>query len=383
MGSCDTRRPQVGDGRLAIVHIAAPAPVGGLERVVQALAIGHHRAGHRVRVIAVVEPSPGTHPFVTHLANAGVPVDVLRLPARAYWRERRLVRACLERERPQVVHTHGYRPDLLDAGVARALGIPIVSTVHGSSRLGGKTHFYEWVQRRAWRRFDAVIAVSRPLEGLLRDAGVAGPKVHVIPNAWPGVPPAATRAEARRKLGLADGSFTIGFVGRLIRAKGPDVLVQALPLLGTLPWRAVIIGDGGERVALERQVNALGLDRRVTLAGHLDDATDLFRAFDAFVLSSRTEGTPITLFEAMAAEVPIVACAVGGVPDVVSDREAILVGPEQPAALAAALLAIHDAPEPARDRTRAARMRVVRDFGPERWLARHAEMYRHLAEGAA
>jgi glycosyltransferase involved in cell wall biosynthesis len=373
----------VGDAPLAVVHIAAPAPVGGLERVVQALAIGHHRAGHRVRVIAVLEPAPGTHPFVAHLGSAGVPVDVLRLPARAYWRERRQVRACLMRERPQVVHTHGYRPDLLDAGVARSLGIPIVSTVHGSSRLGGKSHFYEWVQRRAWRRFDAVIAVSRPLEGFLRDAGVAGPRVHVIPNAWPGVPPRASRAEARRTLGLADGPFTIGFVGRLIRAKGPDVLVEALPLLGDLPWRAVIIGDGGERAALEGRVKELGLEGRVLLAGHLDEATDLFPAFDAFVLSSRTEGTPITLFEAMAAEVPIVASAVGGVPDVVSDREGILVEPERPPVLAAALRAIHREPGAARERARAAALRVTREFAPATWLARHAEIYRRLAEGAA
>jgi glycosyltransferase involved in cell wall biosynthesis len=373
----------VADGPLDIVHVAAPAPVGGLERVVQALAIGHHQDGHRVRVVAVVDPAPGTHPFVARLEESGVPVEVLRLPARAYLRERRMVRACLQRERPDVVHTHGYRPDLLDAGVARSLGIPIVSTVHGSSRLGGKTHLYEWIQLHAWRRFDAVIAVSRPLEGFLRTAGVAGPRVHVVPNAWPGAVSTVSREEARRRLGLGETAFAVGFVGRLIRAKGPDVLVRALPLLGDVPWRAVIIGEGGERPAVERLVRELGLAGRVTLTGHLDDATDRYRAFDAFVLSSRTEGTPITLFEAMAADVPIVACAVGGVPDVVSAQEAILVPADDPGALAAALRAIAESPGAARGRSTAAAARVRRDFGREAWLARHAAIYRQVAGRAA
>ena len=193
----------------------------------------------------------------------------------------------------------------------------------------------------------------------------------------------ASREEARRRLGLPDGVFAIGFVGRLIRAKGPDVLLRALPFLGSIPWHAVLIGDGGERTGLEQLVRELGLTDRVELAGHLDDATDLFRAFDVFVLSSRTEGTPITLFEAMAAEVPIVACEVGGVPDVVSEREALLVRPEDPAAVATAIRAIAAGSEAARARALAAGRRVTRDFGPVPWLARHAEIYRELAERAA
>src|SRR5713101_3623616 len=88
------------------------------------------------------------------------------------------------RLRPAVVHTHGYRPDVVDAGAARRLGIPTVTTVHGFTGGGWKNRFYERVQRRSHRRFDAVVAVSRPLvEQLLRD-GVPPRRLHLVQNAW-------------------------------------------------------------------------------------------------------------------------------------------------------------------------------------------------------
>src|SRR5437879_13039717 len=92
-----------------------------------------------------------------------------------------------------------------------------------------------------------------------------------------------------------------------------------------MPWSAAVVGDGVERCRLERLAATLGLGSRVAFHGKVDDAARLFPAFDMFVLSSRTEGTPIVLFEAMAAGVPVVANAVGGVPDVESRHEALLV----------------------------------------------------------
>ena len=362
------------DRPLAIVHITAPAPVGGLERVVQALAIGQHRAGHRVLVVAAVGPLDATHPFVMPLREAGVTVHTMALPGRAYLRERAEVRTILRRERPDVVHTHGYRSDLVDGSVARTLGIPIISTVHGSSRLGGKSHFFEWLQGIAWRYFDLVVAVSRALEKRLLESKVPREHLEMIPNAWPGVEPALTRTAARARLGLREDDRVIGFVGRLIPAKGPDIFVQALTHLHDTPWKAVVIGDGVLRETLERIVSAAGLTERVMFTGHLDDATHLFPAFDLFVLSSRTEGTPIVLFEAMAATVPIIATRVGGVPEVLSAAEAVLVSPEQPVALADAIRSATGLE--ALERATRARALLVRDYSTAQWIDRHIEAYR-------
>lgn len=364
----------MGERPLAIVHIAAPAPVGGLERVVQALAIGQHRAGHRVLVIAVIDPGSQPHPFSAHLRAAGIDVEEIVLPGRTYLRERREVRARLQRFAPDVVHTHGYRSDLLNGPVARAQGAAIVSTVHGSSRLGGLSHLFEWLQERAWRRFDATVAVSRALEARLLASGVPRDRLVMIPNAWPGVVPALSRDEARERLGLSPGDRVLAFVGRLIPAKGPDLFAAALAQLRDLPWRAVIVGDGILHATVASTLQAAGIEDRVHFTGHLDDATHLFPAFDLFVLSSRTEGTPIVLFEAMAARVPIVAARVGGVPEVVSELEAVLVPAGDPSAIAAGIREAFG--RGAAMRAEQAYARLLREYGTAEWIARHVAAYR-------
>jgi glycosyltransferase involved in cell wall biosynthesis len=98
-----------------------------------------------------------------------------------------------------------------------------------------------------------------------------------------------------------------------------------------------VIGEGPERPDLEQRVRDAGLADRVRFHGEVLDAAACFRAFDLFVSSSRTEGTPIVLFEAIAAGVPVVATSVGGVPDVLGPDQALLVPPEDPSALAAAI----------------------------------------------
>jgi glycosyltransferase involved in cell wall biosynthesis len=106
------------------------------------------------------------------------------------------------------------------------------------------------------------------------------------------------------------------------------------------------------------------------------DAGRLFAAFDLFVLSSRTEGTPIVLFEAMGTGVPIVATRVGGVPDVVSPAEAVLVPPDDPLTLAGEIRAVYRNPAGARERARRARERLLRDFSIAPWLGRYEAIYR-------
>jgi len=342
--------------------------------VLQALAIGQCRRGHRVRVALVVRPAEERDALVSPLLAAGVEVDVLRLPGRACLRERRSIRDLCVRFRPDVVHTHGYRPDVLDAGVARSLDVPTVTTVHGSSRTRGRVRLYELVQFAMFRQFDAVVAVSRALVRSLRRFGVPGSRIHVVPNGWDGRAPACDRQVARRALGAPPDRFLIGWVGRLIPVKAADVFLRALAELGDGPWAASVIGDGNERCRLERLAAGLGLSSRVAFHGRVDDAAGLFPAFDAFVLSSRTEGTPIVLFEAMAAGVPVIATAVGGVPDVVSGAEALLVPAQDPAALAQAIRTASLDPGAAHARVTAARARL-RDFTLGRWVARYDAVY--------
>jgi len=157
---------------LSILHVTAPGPVGGLESVVRATATGLHRRGHRVGVISVVEPGQPNHPFVHALGREGVETTQLDLHARAYIREIRRVGAEIKRFAPDVVHTHGSRADLLHFPMTRALGIPIVTTLHGSSMRGGLAGLSERFQGLLLRWFDAVVAVSSPLARELTERGI-------------------------------------------------------------------------------------------------------------------------------------------------------------------------------------------------------------------
>jgi glycosyltransferase involved in cell wall biosynthesis len=366
--------------KLRIVQLAVPDAVGGLERVLQALAIGHHRRGHDVCVAAVMdEGTRDDHPFLVPLRAHGVPVRVLEVPPRGYHIERRLVARLLDEFRPDVVHFHGYRPDVLDVGLARKRRIPVVTTLHGSSRMGGLSTIHEWIQLALLRRFDAVIAVSKPLVQELGGRWVSRHRLHFIPNAWTGRPPSLDRAKARQQLGLPAGGVVLGWVGRLIEVKAADVFLRALALLQDRPWHASLVGDGRRRPSLERLANQLGLAHRVTFHGSVYDISQAFRAFDVFILSSRSEGTPVVLFEAMVAGIPVVATHVGGVVDVLPEGTALLVPSQNPRAMAEAIRRILDDPVSAQARAAAAVERLHAHYGVEPWLEAHEQLYDGLA----
>jgi glycosyltransferase involved in cell wall biosynthesis len=297
---------------------------------------------------------------------------------RSYLSERAAIAKLCRRLHPDVFHTHGYRADVVDAGVARGLRIPTVTTVHGFTGGDWKGRLYERLQRHAYRKFDAVVAVAEPMADILVRGGVRRKRMHLIQNAWDGTVTFLDRQAARQALGVPAQGIRVGWVGRVSHEKGPDVVLDAIALLTDPRVTLSMVGDGDARVALQARGATLGVADRITWHGTVYDAARLFPAFDVFVLSSRTEGTPIALFEAMAAGVPIVASAVGGVPDVVSSLEAMLVTQEDPAALAVAIAETLSDSTAARERARAARQRLEREFAVQPWLERYEALYTSL-----
>lgn len=369
--------------KLTVLHALAPARVGGLESVVAGLTSGLAERGHRVTVASVLEPDVGEHEFIEAVGAEGVTIERVEVPHRAYHVEVRKVRQILERAAPDVVHTHGYRADVVTGTVARWHGLPVVSTVHGFTEGGARNRFYERLQRIALRRFDAVIAVSGPLRRRLIMDDVGEPRVHLVRNAWTRCRTLLDREKARVRLGLSEEGFVVGWVGRLSGEKGPDVFLEAMTRLVRQHDEVVatMIGGGPELSNLRSRVATLGLEDLIHLPGRIAGAAELFRAFDVFVLSSRTEGTPVTLFEAMEAGVPVVATRVGGVPDVVRDqREALLVPSEDPAALACSVRSVYRDPDAARERARRAVRRLRTEFAADPWLDRHEGIYREVLD---
>jgi glycosyltransferase involved in cell wall biosynthesis len=237
---------------------------------------------------------------------------------------------------------------------------------------------YETLQLRALRRLSAVSAVSSSIRDRIRRGGLREERIHLVRNAWQSYGESVNREQARAELGLPSSGLVVGWVGRLSHEKGADVLIDALSIMSKRNVRICFVGDGPEAEPLRERASRAGVADQIHWAGMRPSAARLFQAFDVFVLSSRTEGTPIVLFEAAAARVPIVATAAGGVPDVVSKREAVLVAHSRPGLLARAIEeSLEDTPE-RRARLENAQARIETQFALAPWLDCYEEIYSSL-----
>jgi len=362
---------------MKLVHVLAPAAFGGLERVVHALATGQLHRGHDVHVVMLLEPDTSEPSIAAQLRESGVPIISVVLPGRAYGTQLRILRKHLVQLAPDVVHTHGYLPDVLSTLLIPRLAARRVSTVHGFVGNTRRGRLYEWMQCRTYRWVDAV-AVSHKLAKDLVHRGVPEARVHVIANAAVGINNALSPEAARERLSIPAGVFSIGWIGRVSREKGLDVLIDALPAISDLRAHVTVIGDGTERAGLSEKAGRVTDATHVSWAGVIADAARLLRAFDVLVISSRTEGIPMTLLEAMAARVPIVATAVGGIPEVVTQAEAVLVPSERPGDLANAIRFVHDDRAAASERGERAAVRLATAFSTENWLGQYDQLYAAL-----
>jgi glycosyltransferase involved in cell wall biosynthesis len=296
----------------------------------------------------------------------------------------------LSRGRYDIVQSHTSVGGVIGRLAGWAARTPVVLwTVHG---LGAHPGHPAW-KRLLLRSVESVldwftnhyVAVSNDL----RDAGVrAGiypaDKVSVIPNGLQldHVPSSMDRAAKRRALGIPEGCPVIGTVTRLEPQKANDVFLQAvagvtrhMPDLVTL-----IAGDGPQRADLEGMAASLGLTERVRFLGWRTDAVELLGILDIFCMSSRWEGCPMVLLEAMAMRCPIVATDIGGVREIVINEETgLLVALDDPEALANAVLHLLGDDAKRERFGEAGRRRVKERFSAEGMLDAYGRLYRNLA----
>ena len=366
---------------LTVLHVLAPAAFGGLEQVVVTLATGQQSRGCSVHVAAIVGTNSAELPMMPPLRAAGVTVHKLAFPGRAYRAQLVALQDLCARVSPDVIHTHGYLPDFLGALLHRpSRRTALVTTVHGFTGGGLKNRLYEALQRRTFGRFDAVVAVSRKLATQLARGDDQSERIRTIPNACAPMPNVVEPSSARQVLGIPEGGFTVGWVGRISPEKGLDILIHALALLRDVPVRLTVVGDGSEKNKMQALADQLSVAPRIAWAGVVTDVSQLLGAFDVLVISSRTEGTPIILLEGMSAGVPIVTTAVGGIPDVVSGSEAILVD-TSPEAVAKGIREVYRNPQAARGRAVLAKELVRSAGGIDDWLARYESVYASARAG--
>lgn len=205
-----------------------------------------------------------------------------------------------------------------------------------------------------------------------------------MPNALDAAVP-LDREAARRELGLPADATVVGWVGRFSPEKDPQLFLRAFATLRRAEATrvdgargdvlAVLIGDGPEMHACRQLADELDIASCCVFPGMMRDAGRLFRAFDLFVMSSQTEGTPVAALEAMRAEVAVVATAVGGVPQVLRDDAGWLVPPGDDAQLAVQMANALDDDDDRRRRVLLARRRLHDEFGMTTWLDTHLSLY--------
>jgi L-malate glycosyltransferase len=279
----------------------------------------------------------------------------------------------------RVVHCHHYSP-FVYASIARlwAPHLKIVFTEHGRLSDAGPSPKRRTANRVLAHAPRTVVTVSSELKQHLVAEGFPNDKVNVIYNGIDvgPLPEASARARVRQQLGVDERTIVIGTVARLDPVKDLQTLVRALGAPGAdRPMTLLVIGDGPERAGIEAAAREAGVDSFVRFLGHRDDARDLLAGCDLYANSSISEGISLTILEAMAAGLPVVATRVGGTPEIVDTSCGRLVPARDPGSLAATLA------ELTADRSlraalgRAARARVETHFTLDRMIAEYRDAY--------
>lgn len=250
--------------------------------------------------------------------------------------------ALCRRERVAIWHGHDYKSNLLGLMLRPFWPMRLVTTVHGWVHHTRRTPLYYAIDRLCLPFYERVICVSEDLHHACRKLGVPENRCLLIENAIDTTQftRRTGRDEAKRRLGLPAGVFTIGAVGRLSDEKGYELLIRAVDHLireGN-DVALLIAGEGSQRDKLEALLAGLGRGDRIRLLGFQSDVIPLYEAMDLFVLSSLREGLPNVVLEAMALEVPVVATRIAGIPKLIEDgRNGLLVEPGSIDALAEAI----------------------------------------------
>jgi glycosyltransferase involved in cell wall biosynthesis len=315
-------------------------------------------------------------------------VDLVDIPEVGPLDPRTLVRLAREVEafRPDLLHAHDYKTNVLGLALGPMFGIPVITTVHGYVTRGGRLEAYYLLDRWALRRMEHVVAVSEDLyQHLVDDLRLPRSKCSLIEN---GIDTQqycrrVPAAEAKQRLGLDPQRLVLGAVGRLSREKGFDLLLRAFhDLLRTgADAELLLAGDGAERASLAALAAELGIADRVHLLGYRADTMALYEAMDLFVLSSLREGLPNVLLEAMALEVPAVATRICGVPRLVEDGiNGILIDPNSVESLTEAFRRLADDPATRTQLGRAGRATVETRFSFARRMAKIKALYDTLLD---
>jgi glycosyltransferase involved in cell wall biosynthesis len=385
------------DGRpIRVLRVIARLNVGGPALHVSYLASGLAARGYETTLVAG-EVAPGEESMEHVAAGRGVEIVRLRGLSRelspvqdliAAWRLATIIR----RVKPDVIHTHTAKAGAVGRAAALAAGRPrpvVVHTFHGHVLRGyfgtvGSLVF-RVIETVLARATDRLVAVSPEVRDELVGLRVApAEKFDVVRlgiELEPRVRFEGDRGEVRRRVGIPADKYVVGWFGRMTAVKRTEDLLTMLTGLRERGIDALLllVGDGTDRAALEQRAHDLGIVRSCVFLGYQEDVAPWYAICDAVVLTSASEGTPVTIIEALAAGRPVVSTRVGGVPDVVDEGETgFLVRRGDTHAMAERLELLARNPERAQAMGETGRTRVLERYAVSRLVDDIDRLYREL-----
>lgn len=366
--------------RIRVLHCLSSVASGGVERRRLVLARQLDKSVYEQRLLARAVRGQ----VVADLEAAGtqvMPVGQGRLfDPKAMLRAARQALAW----RPHIVHGAVFEGLSLALVAGRASGARVV--IEETSHAVNRSPRGHALFRALVAASDACVAISPAVgEFLVSATRVPREKITVISNGVeaPELPPPHASAAIRASLGIAPNAFVVGTVARLMddsHKRVSDLIRATAELAARHPdMHLLVVGDGSARGGLEQLASTLGLRSRVTFSGSREDVGNLYSIMDVFALVSAREGFGLVVPEAMLCGLPVVATAVGGLVDIVVERETgLLVPPFEPSSISRAIEELHASPALRHELGSAGRLRAQRYFSAERYAADVDSFYRQL-----
>jgi glycosyltransferase involved in cell wall biosynthesis len=362
-----------------VLFVSTSTTRGGAEKILYSLAKSLDRRKFSVAGVISLKPLGA---YGELLRQEGIPAQSLNLTAASLPNAVFALRRVFQRERPDIVQAFMYQAVQLSR-VAKATLSPSFKLV-SSHRVNPRTRssWTLWIDHLLKNQDDLTIAeceASRLF--LIEHQEYTAEKVKTIHNgieATTVMISESERLKKRQSLGVDPDEFLIGTAGRLHKQKDHACLIKALGLLkGRLNLRCVIWGDGPERKALEREIAREDLVKKVSLLGETPDIPSWLSSLDAFILPSLWEGFPSVILEAMAAEIPVIATSVDGVPEMIDEGlNGFLVEPGNPEALAQKIADLCDLPRVRREEIGiAAKSSVLKRFSLSQMVGAYETSY--------
>jgi glycosyltransferase involved in cell wall biosynthesis len=373
---------------MKVLHVIDSGGLYGAEMMLLNLIQEQVNLGIEPTICSIGEPDVQEKPLETEALKKGFKVKKFRMRAGPNILGALKILKFAHEEHFSLIHTHGYKADILFGFIPKIVRkIPLVATLHGWTSIGRFTRMkiYEWLDMRSLKYFDSVVLVNKSMLSMPRLRKYHARNLSVINNgisAFDYDTDGQNRAIDSQFIDFCRDGFIVGAIGRLSPEKGFDQLIDAVYLLKKdTGLKLIIIGEGPLKEKLQTKINMMNLSDSAFLAGYLPSGRKYMKFFDVFVLSSLTEGLPITVLEAMFSKIPIVATKVGGIPEVLQNGEGgLLVERKKPEALADAILYIYKNPHFSKQIVNFSYNEVMTKYSSRTMALNYADVYRKVTK---